>query len=180
LADAVPERFLAVARLVRPQGRKGEVVADLLTDFAPRFQNVRRVFLETPGQAPQPIAVENTWNHKGRVVIKFSGIDSIDAASLLRDRLVLIPLAERMPLPANQYYLWELEGCRVVREEGGAQVEVGMVSEVESTGGVGVLHVTTSAGEVLIPLAQEICTRIDTQDRTILIDPPEDLLDLNA
>jgi 16S rRNA processing protein RimM len=151
-----------------------------LTDFSARFQRLRQVFLEYPEKAPQPIKVENAWSHKGRVVIKFSGVDSIASASGLKGRHVLIPAEERMPLPPNHYYLWELQGCRVVAERQGIRVEVGTVTDIEPTGGVDVLHVATSRGEVLVPLAQAICTQIDTQARTILIDPPEDLLDLNA
>ena len=180
MAEDAPCRFLAVARVVRPQGRRGEVLAEPLTDFSARFQRLRQVFLEYPEKAPQPIKVENVWSHKGRVVIKFSGIDSIASASCLKGRHVLIPAEERIPLPPNHYYLWELQGCRVVTERQGGRVEVGTVTDIEPTGGVDVLHVATSRGEVLIPLAQAICTKIDTQARTILIDPPEDLLDLNA
>jgi 16S rRNA processing protein RimM len=156
------------------------VLAEPLTDFPLRFQGLLQVFLESPGKAPQSIPVENVWSHKGRVVIKFSGVDSIASASLLKGRHVLIPAEERMPLPPNHYYLWELQGCRVVTERQGRRMEVGTVTDIEPTGGVDVLHVTTRRGEVLIPLAQAICTKIDTQARTILIDPPEDLLDLNA
>ena len=180
MAEDVPDRFLAVACVLRPQGRRGEVLAEPLTDFSSRFQGLRQVFLESPGKAPHPIKVENVWPHKGRVVIKFLGVDSIDSASRLRGRHVLIPAEERMPLPPHHYYLWELQGCRVVTEHGGRRVEVGTVTEIEPTGGVDVLHVATSRGEVLIPLAQAICTKIDTEARTIFIDPPEDLLDLNA
>jgi 16S rRNA processing protein RimM len=180
MAEAVPNRFLAVARLVRPQGRRGEVLAEPLTDFAMRFQGLHQVFLENPGKAPQSIKVENVWSHKGRVVIKFSGVDSIATASGLKGRHVLIPAEERMPLPPDHYYLWELQGCRVNTERQGRPVEVGTVTDIEPTGGVDILHVATKRGEVLIPLAQAICTKIDPQTRTILIDPPEDLLDLNA
>ena len=81
--------------------------------------------------------------------------------------------------PRTNYYLCELHGCRVIWERQGR--EIGTVTEVEPTGGVDVLHVTRPDGksEVLIPLAQEICTRIDLASQTIVIDPPEDLLDLN-
>lgn len=80
----------------------------------------------------------------------------------------------------HQYYLIELHGCRVIWESQGK--EIGTVVEVESTGGVDVLHVRRPDGnsEILIPLAQEICTRIDVASRTIVIDPPEDLLELNS
>ena len=180
MAQNVRDRFLAVARVVRPQGRLGEVLAEPLTDFAARFKELRDVFLESPGTSPQPIKVEDVWPHKGRVVIKFSGVDSISSASSLKGRHVLILAEDRMPLPPNHYYLWELEGCRVVAEGGGSRVEVGTVTGIEATGGVDVLQVATPRGEILIPLAQAICTKIDTEARTILIDPPEDLLDLNA
>jgi len=180
VAEDAPVRMLAVARVVRPQGRRGEVLAEPLTDSSARFQGLQQVFLENPGRAPQPIRVENVWSHQGRVVIKFSGVDSIDNADRLRGRHVLILEEERLPLPPNHYYLWELQGCRVVTNREGRQVEVGTVTEVEPTGGVHLLHVATARGDVLIPLAQAICTNIDTQARTILVDPPEDLLDLNA
>jgi 16S rRNA processing protein RimM len=178
-ADNAQGEFLAVARIVRPQGRYGEVVAEILTDFPQRFRDLRSVFLETPGTAPTGMELERTWQHKGRIVLKFRAIDSIEKASALRGRLVLVPFEDRSPLPLNHYYLWELRGCRVLQERQGETAEVGTVTEVESTGGVDLLHVETPRGEVLIPFAQEICKRIDTQAKTIVINPPEDLLDLN-
>jgi ribosomal 30S subunit maturation factor RimM len=92
---------------------------------------------------------------------------------------VLILRDERMPLAAHQYYIWELMGCRVVTECQGAQREVGTVTDVQPTGGVDLLHVATRRGEVLVPLAQDICRRIDTAAKIIVIDPPADLLELN-
>lgn len=168
-----------MARILRPQGRNGEVAAEILTDFPERFQQPRRVFLEAPGQAPQPVKLEHGWLHKGRIILKFSGIDSIDSASHLCGRQVLIPWEERAELPPDHYYTWELRGCQVIGERQGQAI--GTVTEVEPTGGVDILHVQCAdgKGEVLIPLAQEICKRIDVDSRTIWIDPPADLLELN-
>lgn len=173
------EAFLAVARIIRPQGRRGEVAAEILTDFPQRFSALRQVHLERAGGPPEPVRVENFWPHKGRVVLKFAGVDSIDQAQRLRGQQVMIPRSERMPLAAHQYYVWELQGCKIIVERQGAASEVGTVTDVEPTGGVDLLHVRTRRGEVLIPLAQAICRRIDTQAKTIVIDPPEDLLELN-
>ena len=172
--------FLAVARILRPQGRRGEVAAEILTDFPERFEQLKGAFLEVPGQAPQPVSLERCWPHKGQIILKFSGTDSIERASLLRGLQLFIPWEQRAPLSPHQYYLCELQGCRVVWERRG--LEIGTVVEVEPTGGVDVLHVRRpdEKSEVLIPLAQAICTRIDLATRTIVIDPPEDLLDLNA
>ena len=176
--EGEPDQFLAIARIVRPQGRRGEVVAEILTDFPARFQTLRRAFLEEGAGVPRPAEVERAWLHKGRVVLKFSSVDSIESASRLRGCHVFIPREERTLLPPHTYYLWELEGCRVGAERQGARREVGTVTEVETTGGVDLLHVATPRGEVLIPLAQTICTKIDAPNKTIVIDPPEDLLEL--
>ena len=168
-----------MARIVRPQGRRGEVTAEILTDFPERFRSLRRVFLERPGGTPEATRVEDAWLHKGRIVLKFSGVDSISGAEALRGLHVLIRREERIPLGEARYYVWELEGCRVVLGRDDPPKEIGTVSSVEPTGGVDLLHVATPRGEVLIPLAQDICTRIDPEAKTILIDPPEDLLELN-
>lgn len=168
-----------MARIVRPQGRRGEVTAEILTDFPERFRRLRGAFLEQPDGPPDAVRVENAWLHKGRVVLKFAGVDSIAQAEALRGLHVLIPREERIPLGAAQYYVWELEGCRVIIEREGTAREVGSVTSVEATGGVDLLHVATPHGEVLIPLAQDICKRINPEGKTIVIDPPEDLLELN-
>jgi 16S rRNA processing protein RimM len=179
LAENTTGKYLAIACILRPQGRKGEVAAEILTDFPARFQQIQSAFLEVPGQAPKPVILEGSWPHKGQIILKFAGIDSIDSASGLRGLELLIPWEQRAPLPPHHYYLCDLQGCRVVWESKG--LEIGTVLEVEPTGGVDVLHVKRPGGknEVLIPLAQEICTRIDLNTRTIVIEPPEDLLNLN-
>ena len=174
--------FLAIARVVKTQGRRGEVLAEILTDFPERFQNLTRAYIERPGHTPDPVDVQSTWPHKGRMVLKFAGIDSISQAESLAGLHVLIPREERMPLPPHHYYLWELTGCQVVSESDGIRRELGTVTGVELTGGVDLLRVSPRGGkraEVLIPLAQDICKRIDTVSKTIVIDPPENLLELN-
>ena len=185
------EQFLAIARILRPQGRRGEVAAEVLTDFVERFAKGARVYVETPGGMPELRELEKAWPHKGGIVLKLAGVDSIEAASRLRGLHVLIRREARTPLTAGRYYLWELEGCRVVQEQNGALREVGTVTGVETTGGVELLRVALpsveSGGkpegkprEALIPLAQAICKRIDPQAKLIVIDPPDDLLDLNS
>jgi 16S rRNA processing protein RimM len=179
VADGEMRGFVAIARIVRPQGRKGEVVAEILTDFPSRFRDLRRVFLDVPGNHPQAATLEHTWLHKGRVVLKLAGISSIDDAETLRGRLVLVPEEEKVALSPNQYYLWELKGCQVVVENGGMREPLGTVTEVERTGGVDLLHVVDDSREVLVPFAAAICKVIDPESRLIVIEPPEDLLDLN-
>ncbi|MGH9450438.1 MAG: ribosome maturation factor RimM [Terriglobia bacterium] len=197
---ALDRRFAAIARIARPQGRRGEVSAEITTDFPGRFQNLTRVFLsdlddsgavgvsggsDARGGAlrpDQPVRIERAWAHKGRIVLKFSGVDSIDQAERLRGLAVMIPREERVALPDGAYYTGDLEGCRVMMGSPEALQEVGTVTSVEPTGGVPVLHVSRAAfgrSEALIPFARAICREIDPEAKRIVIDPPEDLLELN-
>lgn len=176
------DQWLVVARVLRPRGRKGEVAAEVLTDFPERFATMRRAYLEVSGGQPEPAEVAASWWHQGTLILHFSGVDSISKAERLRGRMVLIPRDERARLGRNQYYLWELVGCAVLRRGGDP---VGTVIGVEVTGGVDLLRVreegtARTAQDLLIPLAEEICTGIDVIARRIVIDPPEGLLDLNG
>lgn len=177
--DKSDSEFVAVARIARPQGRRGEVAADILSDFPERFPSLGRVFLESGDGVPEPARLEEVWPHKGRIILKFEGVDSIDQAELLRGREVLIPRSERATLAEDQYWVSDLEGCRVLVEREGGMTEVGRVAGVDTAGGADVLRVESPRGEILIPLAREICTRIDTESKLIVIDPPENLLELN-
>ena len=124
--------FVAVAWIARPQGRHGEVAAELLSDFPERFRQLGRVFVGNPGEPPEPLDLENVWPHKGRLVLKFAGVDTIEQASRLRGRHVLIPLQDRMPLPQHRYYVWDLKRCRVVAERQGVRRDVGTVTDVRN------------------------------------------------
>jgi 16S rRNA processing protein RimM len=179
MADNEGREFVVLARIARPQGRRGEVVAELMTGSAERFAALRRVFV---GEPPRALELEHAWEHKGRVVLKFAGVDSIGAAETLRGLDVRVPAAERAPLEAGRYYVSDLVGCRVLVRHGEGRREIGTVTEVEPTGGADLLHVAPAEegkDEILIPLAEEICTEIDPAGRTIVINPPEDLLELN-
>ncbi len=106
-------------------------------------------------------------------------------AETLRGRHLLVPYGDRIPLAEGRYYVADLVGCRVVRRLPGSEQEIGLVTEVEATGGVDLLHVAASGGkdgrddEILIPLAAQICTSIDPEARLIVVNPPDDLLELN-
>jgi len=170
------EPLIAVARAVRPRGLKGEIVADLLTDFPERFENISRLLAVAPNGERKPVALENHWFQKERVVLKLAGYDSIESASTLIGYEFAVPEAERVQLAANHFYDWELEGCLVETVAGRL---IGNVREVMKTGGVEVLVIQDDEGhEYLIPMAQSIVVKIDITRKRIQIDPPEGLLEL--
>lgn len=171
-----PDTLITVARATKTRGLKGELVADLLTDFPERFESVSRVFGIAPGKDRQELELEDYWFQNDRVVLKFQGYDTPEAAQKLVGFSFALPEDERVQLPEGEFYDWELEGC-AVEDSGG--LPVGKVRKILRTGGVELLAVEGEAGrEHLIPMAQSIVISIDIPSKRIIIDPPEGLVDL--
>lgn len=170
-----------VARLVRPQGRHGEILADLLTDFPERFADRKRLYLiasETSAAPAREVALERHWLHKGRIVLKFAGVDSINDAETLRGLLVAIPASERAPLDDDSVYVSDLIGCEVV-DLAAAPVAVGKITNVDREAGLLVLQ-PPRGQEVLIPFVKAYLAKIDTAAKRIEMRLPSGLLDINA
>jgi 16S rRNA processing protein RimM len=172
-----------VARILRPHGRRGEVAAEILTDFPDHLTRLRSAALWDGRTDPRDIAIRKCWishSRGGQAIFHFEGSDSISAAEKLVGLEVQIPLSERMALPAGSYYISDLIGCEV-HEKGGAAL--GRVLDVQFPGegvaGTPLLVVNSPHGELLIPLAQEICVRVDIAARRIEVVLPEGLADLN-
>lgn len=170
------EELVAVARAVKTRGLRGEVVAELLTDFPERFEGLDNLIAVAPDGSRATLALEEHWFHGARIVLKFAGYDSIEAASQLVGREFAVPEAERVELEEDEFYEWELAGCRV-ETVGGERL--GTVREVMRTGGVEMLVVESSGGEgeYLIPMAEDICVEIDVEKKVVRVDPPEGLLE---
>ena len=185
-----------LARIRRPQGRKGEVFADILTDFPEKFAERRRVWLltgdgavagspagrvTTPAALPPEMELTAHWLHKGGVVLHFAGVDSISDAEPLAGMIVAIPHAERAPLGEDEAYIGDLIGCALVDVSDAAAVTVGEIEDVDRTAGpVALLVVRGHSGEVLIPFAKDYLRRIDLENRRVEMALPEGLVDLNA
>jgi 16S rRNA processing protein RimM len=195
--------YVTLARILRPRGTRGEVAAEILTDFPERLTRLREVFLSDGKSALRPARVVRAWlshSRGGQAIFHFEGCDSIEVAEKLRGLEVQVPLAERVALPAGRYYVTDLVGCEV-HEIGGAapfgrvdagkassgigdagKASLGIVRDVQFSGeavGTPLLVVETARGELLIPLAEEICRRIDIAARLIEVALPEGLRELN-
>jgi 16S rRNA processing protein RimM len=172
-----PER-LTVARIVKTQGRRGEVAAQILTDFPERLLERSQVWLWDGAGAARRVEVERVWPHKSFLVFQFAGYESILQAKELIGLEVQIPRAEAAPLEEGEYFEYELVGCRVVEQDTG--VELGRVRELVRTGGTPLLAVDTPEGkELLIPFAEEFCKRIAPKEQRVEVVLPEGLKDLN-
>jgi 16S rRNA processing protein RimM len=168
--------FIAIARIARTRGNRGEVLADLYTDFPDRFHELEEVWLEFADGRRQRMAIEDAWAHKGRQVLKFVGIDNISAAEAFVGCWIQIPLEQAANLPAGTYFDHDLIGCSVYDIQ---DVDLGIVREVLHIAGSNLLAVKGPEREYMIPAVESICIRISIEEKRIVIDPPEGLLDLS-
>jgi 16S rRNA processing protein RimM len=194
-------RWVLVARILRARGNKGEVAAEILTDFPERLTKLKEVYVEQAGGKVEPrrVALQSCWlsqNHRGQAVFHFEGVHSITEAEKFRGLEVLLPFEQRVTLPEGQYFVSDLIGCAVFESPVAPSVLasppcslaeapslLGKVRDVQFPGeqqaGTPILEVETSSGEILIPLAVDICAKIDTAARRIDVTLPEGLRELN-
>jgi 16S rRNA processing protein RimM len=179
---------VSVARVLRPHGRRGEVACEILTDFPDRLTRLTAAQLWDGNAEPRQVEVRSCWlsqirgpaRRGGQAIFHFEGSGSISDAEKLVGLEVQIPFEDRMNLPAGSYYVSDLIGCGMRDREGSI---IGVVVDVQFSGenvpGTPILVLDSPRGEVLIPLAQEICMAIDVASRRIDVALPEGLLDLN-
>lgn len=166
--------LVAVAKIARTRGIRGEVVADVLTDFPDRFENLETVIAVLPDGGRRELKIEDFRFQKDRVLLIFEGINSIDAAEELRNAEICVPESEAVALEEGEYFDWQLEDCRVETVEG---EKIGKVLEVMRTGGTEILVVEGAEKDFLIPFAEAICTEVDIENKLIRVDAPEGLLE---
>src|SRR6201996_8033601 len=175
-----------LAHLVRPQGRNGELLAEILTDFPERFAERRNLVLLHPDDKtpPRPVILEEHWLHKGRVVLKFAGIDSISDAETLRGMDVAIPREQRAPLEDDSVYIADLIGCQVFDISHGEPNPVGEITDVDrEITSTPLLILRPSGGsqeELLVPFAKAYLRNINLDEKRIEMSLPEGLLTINS
>jgi 16S rRNA processing protein RimM len=188
------EPWVWLARIRRTQGRKGEVFADILTDFPEKFAERKRLWLlphdgaarpleghEAGASAAREVELVAHWLHKGGIVLHFFGVDSISDAERLAGLVVAIPRAARAGLGEDEVYIGDLIGCVLVDVSGADAVVVGEIEDVDKTAGPApLLVVHGKRGEVLVPFAQSYLRRLDVEGKRVEMALPEGLVELNA
>jgi 16S rRNA processing protein RimM len=202
MAPKTPDEWVWLAHIRRTQGRKGEVFAEILTDFPEKFAERRRLWLlkedvsgkplrdaqarqgSDPVEPPSPreVQLENHWLHKGGIVLHFAGVDSISDAETLAGRIVAIPRDERVVLGEDEVYIGDLIGCTLVDVAmADAPVVVGTIENVErDVGPVPLLIVRGAAGEVLVPYVKNYLRNVYLAAKRVEMALPEGLTDLNT
>lgn len=186
--------WITVARILRPQGRKGEVLADLLTDFPESLATGRDLFL-SPGEgsdaAPVPVRVTRQWlphgRNQGRIVLQLENVASISDAERIAGHEIVVAAGERLPLSDGSVYISDLLGLRLI--SGGS--DLGVVDDVSfplspdgrrrlSDAAPLLVVRTPPGGELLVPFVEAFLVRIDSTAGVIEMNLPEGLADLGT
>jgi len=167
--------YLAIGRIIAPHGIRGEVKVEVLTDFPERFKPGSRALLGAGSEDPEarPVKIVAARPHKGGLLVKLDIVPDRNAAELVRDRYLLIPETEAMPLGDHENYLHDLVGLQVETTDGQL---LGELKEVLFTKANDVYVVRGPDGEVLLPAIRNVVLRVDLPARRMIVALPEGLL----
>ncbi len=208
MSSATSTEWVALARLIRPQGRHGEILADLLTDFPERFRERREVFLAPPGFAGgREEAVRGevlsfwlpTGKNQGRIALQISVASTIDEATAWSGYEVLVPIEDRVPVAGDEMYISDLAGCTVydrdlpigvvrdvqfpVTADGRRRLAAGIpllvVGRMKAAGLDPVSGGGATGEEILVPFAKDLLLGVDVRAKRIDMRLPEGLVDVN-
>jgi 16S rRNA processing protein RimM len=178
--------FVTIARVSKTQGRHGEVAATLLTDFPELFATRKKLFAlggstEQGGASGtktprRKLELDEHWFHKGMVVLKFAGVDSISDAEALVGSEIQVPRSERATLGSDEFYVSDLIGCAVTD----AGREIGRVKDVRFGSGEAPLLVIEGEKEYLVPFAAAYIEKIALEQKRLEMKLPEGMLELDA
>jgi len=176
--------FVTIARVAKTQGRHGEVAATLFTDFPELFELRRKLFALTDSgkqsataePSRRSLELDEHWFHKGMVVLKFAGVDSISDAEMLVGSEIQIPRSERAALGTDEFYVSDLAGCTVT--DSGR--EIGRIKDVQFGSGEAPLLVIQGEKEYLVPFAAAYIEKIALEQKRLEMKLPEGLLELDA
>ncbi len=170
------DAMVLVGRVARAHGNRGRVIVNPESDFVEqRFRTGNSLYTRNGGRIDR-LLIQDVRFHQHRPIVAFDEVETMTEAEQLASAELRVPAETLGRLPAGVFYHHELLGCCVETVEGAT---VGSVSGVEGDGGVHRLVVAGESAEILVPLVDEICVRIDLRAEVITIDPPEGLLDLN-
>lgn len=179
MASEGNDEFVTLARVVKTQGRQGEVAAEVHSDVPERFAEGMKLFaLGKSDGARREVEVESLWPHKGLLVLKFRGVDSISDAEALIGSELQVLRADRAALEQGWNYISDLVGCAVL-DHGR---EIGAIEDVQfGAGEAPLLIVADKTGKKFdVPFAEAYLQAVDISGKQVRMNLPEDMLEINA
>ena len=159
----MPPEFLAIGRVLRPHGVRGELLLEALTDFPEHLDGVGTIYL---GDAAEPHPLAGARMHRGRLLIQLEDCVDREAGEAFRGQLVQIWFGDAAPPPPGSYYYHQIVGLAVVTEEGEA---LGDVTEILETGSNDVYVVNGPSGEILLPALMSVILKVDLEAKRMTV-----------
>ncbi|PKO21365.1 MAG: 16S rRNA processing protein RimM [Chloroflexi bacterium HGW-Chloroflexi-1] len=169
----VAPHYMAIGKIVGPHGIRGEVKVAVLTDYPERFQPGARIYLGSEAAAA-PAEIVAARPHKNLLLVLLASVPDRNAAELLRDKYLLIPEDQAMPLGEHENYAHDLIGLAVETVDGEA---LGRLTEILFTGANDVYVVAGSEGELLLPALREVVLQVDLAAGKMVVALPDGLRD---
>ena len=163
--------FLAIGRVLRPHGIRGEIRVELLTDFPDRFRGLKTVYL---GSQHLRQEIDSSRQHKNVVLLKLVGYDNRDAVEPLRGELVFVAIDDAIPLDPDEFYYYQVVGLEVQTDSGDVLGEI--VDVLKPPGANEVFVVQGVRGEILIPVIEDVIGNLDLEAGVVIIHPIPGLL----
>jgi len=176
------DNFVTLARVIKTQGRHGEVAAEVHTDVPDRFAVGMQLSALGQQDARRELEIEHLWPHKGLLVLKFRGVDSISDAEALVGAELQVPRGERAEIEPGSTYVSDLVGCTVFDLSSGTSREIGRIEDVQfGAGEAPLLIVANGAGAKFdVPFAEAYLDGVDTARRQVHMRLPQGMLEINA
>jgi len=172
MADDPSDPLVAIGLVVKPRGVRGELKVEPLTDFPRRFESLETVELDLGEGKVVSFEIEGVRFFRESVLLKLKGVDDRDAAEKFRGAYCCVRRSETFRLESGNYYVFEIEGLRVIDVSGSL---TGRVKKVERYPANDVLVIETPEGDLLLPAVRDFVLDIDLGRGTMTIDPPEGL-----
>ncbi len=158
-------RYLAIGKVIRAHGLRGEISVAVLTEFPDRFDTTEWVYLGDEFEAT-PYRLEHYRWHQKNILLTLAGVTDRTEAEKLRGQLVQVPLAEAVPLPEGAYYFYQLIGLAVVTTDG---EELGSIVDIIETGANDVYVVEKAGRQILLPAIDEVIQSIDLEGGVMVV-----------
>jgi 16S rRNA processing protein RimM len=170
--------FITLARVVKTQGRRGEVACEIFSAVPDRFSIGMKLLALDREERRRELEIEDIWPHKELLVFRFAGVNSISEAEPLVGCELQIPTSERSKLEVGWNYVSDLVGCTLLD----ADREIGRIEEVTfGAGEAPLLAVRADSANILeIPFAEAYVVRVDVERKQVLMNLPDGLLEVNA
>ena len=160
------QKRLEIGQIVNTFGIKGEVKVVPFTEDISRFDELKKVYIKNKNQEKQ-YKIENVKYHKNMVLIKFSGIDKIEDAEMLKNKYLEIDREDAIPLEEGTYFIADLIGLEVYTEDGNL---LGKVEDIYNTGSKDIYVVKDELGkQVLLPGIDEVIKNVDLENSKIIV-----------